>query len=60
MKRNKRTVILAHDHLTPLTEHILREMGEAGEAIRRRLKRFYQDKALENETPLAEHLEESA
>ncbi len=60
MKRNKRTKILAHDSLTPLTEHILAEMGEAGNAIRRRLKRFYQAKALDNDAAGEEHLEESA
>jgi hypothetical protein len=60
MKRNKRTEILAHDHLTPLTEHVLTQMGEAGNAIRRRLKRFYQARAMDNEAPSEEHLEESA
>jgi hypothetical protein len=45
MKRNKRTEILAHEELTPLTEHILGAMGKEGAAIRQRLKLFYREKA---------------
>ncbi len=47
MKRNKRTVVLAHDDLSPLTEHILAKMGREGTAIRRRLKNFYRERALD-------------
>ena len=36
-KRNKRTDILAHDTLSPLTEEILAHMGQEGAAIRQRL-----------------------
>jgi len=44
MKRNKRTTILAHECLTPLTEKILARMGLEGKAIRRRLLLFYQER----------------
>ena len=38
MKRNKRTEIMAHEDLTPLTEHILAKMGKEGQhGLRRRL-----------------------
>lgn len=47
MKRNKRTMVLAHDDLSPLTEHILAKMGREGTAIRRRLKNFYRERALD-------------
>lgn len=46
MKRNKRTTVLAHEDLTPLTEHILTKMGKEGLAIRKRLKSFYRTRAL--------------
>ncbi len=49
MKRNKRTTILAHEDLTPLTEHILTKMGKEGLAIRKRLKSFYKTRALNGE-----------
>lgn len=49
MKRNKKTVFLAHEELTPLTEHVLAKMGQEGDLIRRRLKSFYREKALLNE-----------
>lgn len=45
MKRNKRTTVLAHEDLTPLTEHILAKMGKEGLAIRKRLKTFYRARA---------------
>jgi hypothetical protein len=45
MKRNKRTVIMAHDDLTPLTERILSQMGKEGSSIRKRLKHFYRERA---------------
>jgi hypothetical protein len=46
MKRNKRTTVLAHEDLTPLTEHILTKMGKEGHAIRKRLKTFYRARAV--------------
>lgn len=46
MKRNKRTTILAHEDLAPLTENILNKMGKEGLAIRKRLKTFYRTRAL--------------
>jgi hypothetical protein len=48
MKRNRRTVVLGHEELTPLTEHILSRMGPAGSDIRKRLVRFYRERLLEN------------
>jgi hypothetical protein len=51
MKRNKRTKIMAHDQLTPLTEQILDQLGQAGSTIRRRLKSFYRQRALDNSLP---------
>jgi hypothetical protein len=45
MKRNKRTTVLAHEDLAPLTEHILAAMGKEGHTIRKRLKNFYRTKA---------------
>jgi hypothetical protein len=45
MKRNKRTEIMAHEQLTPLTEQILAQLGQEGSAIRRRLKNFYRQRA---------------
>lgn len=44
MKRNKRTMIMAHEDLTPLTEHILEKMGKEGSSIRKRLKLFYRER----------------
>lgn len=49
MKRNKRTVVLAHEDLNPLTEHILAAMGREGSVIRRRLKNFYRERARNRE-----------
>ena len=46
MKRNKRTTVLAHEDLAPLTEHILAKMGKEGLAIRKRLKTFYRTRTL--------------
>jgi hypothetical protein len=57
MKRNKRTVILAHEELTPLTEHVLAKMGKEGALIRRRLKSFYREKALLKEPAFEQTLE---
>ncbi|MBW1991986.1 MAG: hypothetical protein JRI59_07720 [Deltaproteobacteria bacterium] len=58
MKRNKKTVILAHEDLTPLTEHILAKMGEEGRIIRRRLKAFYRERSSVKGAPLQEPLKE--
>ena len=41
MKRNKRTETKGHADLTPLTEHILTQMGDEGVDLRERLKNFY-------------------
>jgi len=63
MKRNKRTVVLAHEDLSPLTEHILAAMGREGSIIRRRLKNFYRERARERLAPEAEaesHLAETS
>ena len=62
MKRNKRTVVLAHEDLSPLTEHILAAMGREGSIIRRRLKNFYRERARERLAPEPEaesHLAET-
>jgi hypothetical protein len=48
MKRNKRTVVVAHQRLSPLTEHILSQMAQEGAALRRRLERFYRERALQH------------
>jgi hypothetical protein len=45
MKRNKRTEKVFKQTLTPLTEQILARMGPEGAEIRRRLGRFYQERA---------------
>lgn len=47
-KRNRRTVIMAHVKLAPLTEHILEQMGEEGNDIRKRLTLFYRQRASQN------------
>jgi hypothetical protein len=60
VKRNKKTVILAHEELTPLTEHILARMGKEGSLIRTRLKSFYRDRALLKEPPYEQPLEPQA
>ncbi|MGQ9688364.1 MAG: hypothetical protein ACUVXF_06200 [Desulfobaccales bacterium] len=57
MKRNKRTTVLAHEDLTPLTEHILTKMGKEGMTIRKRLKNFYRARALNPEPPFEQPLE---
>lgn len=44
-KRNKRTDILAHLELAPLTEHILAQMGQEGANIRERLTVFFRERA---------------
>lgn len=57
MKRNKRTVILAHEELTPLTERILSQMGKDGAVIRKRLKSFYRERAMHKDSPYDPSLE---
>ena len=59
MKRNKRTIVLAHEDLTPLTEHILNKMGKEGLAIRKRLKSFYRTRALNVEETFEQSLKSS-
>jgi hypothetical protein len=60
MKRNKRTLTMGHDELTPLTEHILAQMGEEGIGIRERLKKLYRCRSLKNSPILQEHLDKTA
>ncbi len=60
MKRNKRTEIMAHEEITPLTEHILAQMGTEGANIRNRLKKFYRLRALKEPCSCEERLKESA
>jgi hypothetical protein len=57
MKRNQRTVTLGHEDLTPLTEHILAQMGDAGDDIRERLKKLYRRRYLKNPPVFQEHLD---
>jgi|UniRef100_A0A7C5EQ75 hypothetical protein len=57
MKRNKRTTVLAHEDLAPLTEHILASMGKEGLTIRRRLKSFYRTRVLVGQEPYDKSLE---
>ena len=57
MKRNKRTMIMAHEELTPLTEHILSTMGNEGSSIRKRLKMFYRERTTTDPIPYEERLE---
>jgi len=56
MKRNKRTEIIAHEELAPLTEQILTQMGQEGDAIRRGLKEFYRQRFLQNHGHLGDRL----
>ena len=51
MKRNKRTVVVAYQNLTPLTEHILSRMGQEGAILRKRLRRFYRERAFPHPAP---------
>jgi len=48
MTRNKRTVIMGHEDLTSLTEHILAQMGDDGVTIRERLKKLYRRRSFKN------------
>ena len=59
MKRNKRTMVMAHEELTPLTEHILSQMGNEGSSIRNRLKLFYRERATNDPIPYEEPLEQA-
>ena len=60
MKRNKRTETMGHEDLTPLTEHILAQMGDEGVDIRERLKKLYRRRCLENPPNFQEHLDKIA
>jgi hypothetical protein len=60
MKRNKRTEIMGHEELNPLTEQILAQMGPEGANIRNRLKIFYRQRASKNPPPFEDHLKETA
>jgi hypothetical protein len=60
MKRNKRTEIMAHDDLAPLTEQILTKMGQEGEKIRKRLKKFYRNRNHQDPPLFEEVLEGSS
>ena len=60
MKRNKRTVTMGHDELTPLTEHILAQMGDEGADIRERLKDFYRRRPFQSLPLLREYLDKTA
>ena len=57
MKRNKRTMVMAHEDLTPLTEHILTQMGNEGSNIRKRLKLFYRERTTSDPVPYEERQE---
>ncbi len=59
MKRNKRTVTMGHEDLTPLTEHILAQMGDDGVTIRERLKKLYRRRSLKNPPIFQEHLDKT-
>ncbi len=59
-KRNKRTEIMAHMELAPLTEQILAQMGQEGATIRRRLKSFYHQRACKDHCRTEEYLEYSS
>ena len=59
MKRNKRTETMGHEDLTPLTEHILAQMGDEGVDIRERLKKLYRRRYLENPPILQKHLDKT-
>jgi hypothetical protein len=59
MKRNKRTVTMGHEDLTPLTEHILAQMGDAGVDIRERLKKLYRRRYLKDPPIFQEHLDKT-
>jgi hypothetical protein len=58
-KRNKRTNIMAHVDLAPLTEQILAQMGQKGANIRKRLKIFYRQRS-QDQCPFEEDMENSS
>ena len=58
-KRNKRTDIMAHLELAPMTEHILAKMGQEGETIRKRLQLFYRQRAYKHPYPFQDYVENS-
>jgi hypothetical protein len=60
MKRNKRTEIMGHQDLTPLTEYILAQMGDEGAEIRERLKNLYRRRSVNNLPVFREHLDKTA
>ena len=60
MKRNKRTVTMGHEDLTPLTEHILAQMGDDGVNIRERLMKLYRRRSLKDPLIFREHLDKTA
>jgi hypothetical protein len=55
-KRNKRTEVMAHTQLAPLTEHILTSMGQEGDSIRKRLQVFYRQRAYKHYCRMGEYL----
>ena len=59
MKRNKRTITMGHEDLTPLTEHILAQMGDEGVDIRERLKNLYRRRYLKNPPIFQEQLDKT-
>ena len=59
MKRNKRTITMGHEDLTPLTEHILAQMGDEGVDIRERLKNLYRLRYLKDPPIFQEHLDKT-
>lgn len=60
MKRNKRTITIGHEDLTPLTEHILAQMGAEGVDIRERLRNLYRRRYLNNPRVFQEQLDNTA
>ncbi len=59
MKRNKCTETMGHEDLTPLTEHVLAQMGSEGADIRQRLKKFYRRRVIDKVPYFHENLDES-
>ncbi|MBW1917624.1 MAG: hypothetical protein JRI57_06335 [Deltaproteobacteria bacterium] len=47
-KRNKHSNIIVAHQLSPLTNHILAQMGEEGQVLRQRLEQFFQERAAVN------------
>jgi hypothetical protein len=59
-KRNKRTEVMAHVDLAPLTERILASMGQEGDSIRERLQVLYRQRAYRLSCRMGDYLELSA